>query len=555
MHLYRFIEGIDNCMQEMSPADIEVLGDLFAVNVLAKGQGNSATWPTNIETVVDLVSAVPNFGANQRSYMLGEGSQITTTVAPRDAGRDLRYVVTWGATSSPTIFLSAAPSGTHPGLPPGFLQVIGYDQQRNLFNFYEFVSNPDQPTRSWAFAGNSDNARNPQTRGKSCMQCHINGSLNMKELVAPWNNWNSPSANISPNNIPAAVAGDPLYTHMSGADQFQTNFQGLQTRYSQGLVSSAISSDGTISNVSELLRRLITTTTVNFTATPRAVTDTVQIPSNFFLAQASFGTGQVGLAFGTPQPFTVKTSQYKAFLASRMFALQQLNQKNGIVYQQAGGNFFPLFVPVQAYEDVAMMQQMINQKVIDANFAASVLLVDFPNPVFSATRDSLMKYANKIVTANRLSSGTNRNGIPAQFIALIQAAVANQPSCTVALLQCTAEQQFLFYAGQSDWKTRATNQVNPYLIAVTQRLGTPAGMSDYLTLWASRQAQFAAAPGIGNLDEFSLLLPCNDLALNTCKRMNVDGTISDDPLASCVSQTCALRESPSISKFFQGENR
>jgi hypothetical protein len=536
---YRFIDGLDNCMQLMSASDIAALGDPFAVNVLAKGIGNASKWPATVESIVSLVTAVPNFGANQQSYMLGEGSQIPTTIAPRDAGRNLRYVITWGAGSAPTIFLSAAPSGTHPGRPPLFLQVIGYDQQKNLFNYYEFVSNPGQPTRSWALAANSDNARNPQTTGRGCMACHINGALNMKELVPPWNNWQSAAASISQNNIPAAVANDPLYIHLSGAEILQRNFQSRQSSYSQGLAAMSISG-GTIKGVPALLRRLITTTTVNFTATPRTPTDTVQIPSDFFLAQAAFGTGQINLAFSTPAQFTVPATAYNTFIADQKFALQQLDAQGKVVYQQPGANFSALFVPAMAFEDVAMIQQLINQKAIDANFAASVLLVDFPNPIFSAARESLMKYANQISTAQQLGSGSNPAGIPAKFIALVQAAAKSQPACDPAkLLQCTPEQQFLFYAGRSDWKQRAQNQVNPYFAAVTQRLGTAAGVNDYLTLWASRQAQFAAAPGAGNLDEFSLLLPCNTLPLGTCKRMNADGTISDDPLSPCAAQTCA----------------
>lgn len=537
--LYRFVDGVDSCMQAMSAAEIAALTDPFAVNVLAKGQGKAAAWPNTVEAIVALVAAIPNFAANQRSYLLGEGGQITTAVAPRDAERNLRYVVSWGSNATPTVFLSAAPTGTHPGQPAGFLQVIGYDAQHNRFNYYEYIANPGQATRSWAFAGNSDNARVAQTAGRGCMQCHINGALNMKELTTPWNNWNSPAATISAGNIPQAVADDPLYVQATGADRFQTSFQSLQTRYSQGLVSLSIR-NGVISNVPDLLRRLITTTTVNFVATPRAVTDTVQVPSDFFLNQSAFGTSQINLAFAAPPSFTLTTTRYTAFLSGNGFALQQLDANNQVLYQQPGGNFFALFTPGPAFEDVAVLQQLVNLKVIDANFAAAVLLVDFPNPVFSATRSSLMKYAQQISTAKTLTTGDNAQGVPAQFIALVKAAAATQPACdTTALLACTAEQQFLYYAGQSDWKTRATGQVNPYFAAVAQRLGTDAGTRDYLTLWASRQAQFAAAPGVGNLDEFSLLLPCNTLALKSCKRMNADGSIADDPLSRCAAQTCA----------------
>ncbi len=536
--LYRFIDGIDNCMQLMSSSDIAALGDLFAVNILAKGMGDAAKWPNTVETVVSLTAAIPNFAANQKSYMLGEGTQITTAVAPRDASRNLRYVVSWGATASPTVFLSAAPTGTHPGSPPSFLQVIGYDQQKNVFNYYEFVSNPGQPTRTWAFAGNSSNARNPQTAGRGCMQCHINGALNMKELVPPWNNWGSSSASISAANIPAAVVSDPLYALLSTAALLQGNFQSLQTRYSQGLVTQSISS-GKVSGVSALLRRLITTSTVNFSASTAATSTTIQVPTEFFLQLLTLGTSQINLSFTAPSSFTMPTAAHNAFISANAFALQQLDGSGSIVYRQPGTTFSPLFVPVSAYEDQAMVQQLINQKVIDANFAASVLLVDFPNPVFSAKRDSLMTYANQIQTATVLDTGANPNGVPAQFVALVQAAANTQPACdTTRLLLCTPEQQFLFYAGQSDWQTRARNQVNPYLAAIVQRLGTTAGVNDYMTLWASRQAQFAASPSVGSLNEFALLLPCNSLPLDTCKRMNPDGTISDDPLSSCVAQTC-----------------
>jgi hypothetical protein len=542
--LYRFIDGIDNCMQQMSQSDIAALGDPFAVNVLAKGIGNSAKWPTSVETVVSLTAAVPNFGANQKNYMLGEGSQITTAVAPRDASRNLRYVITWGANASPTVFLSAAPTGTHPGKPASFLQVIGYDSQKNVFNYYEFVSNPGQPTRTWSLADDSTNARNLATAGRGCMGCHINGALNMKELVPPWNNWNSPAANISPGNIPATVVSDPLYAApLTGADLLQSNFQNVQSRYSQGLVGAAITiSDGTVRDVPMLLRRLITTTTVNFSAsnpTPESP-NTVQVPTDFFLQSVTLGVPQINLSFAAPSSFTIPKNTHDAFVAANAFALQQLNGSNQVVYRQAGTNFFPLFMPVSAFEDRAVIQQLINQKVIDANFAASVLLVDFPNPIFSARRESLVTYANQIQTAQLLSgSGANPNAVPAQFIARVQATSKNQPACdTAKLLQCSPEQQFLFYAGQRDWQQRAKNQVNPYLAAVVQRLGTDAGANDYLTLWASRQAQFAAAPVIGNFDEFALLLPCNQLTFNSCKRMNPDGTISDDPQSNCSAQTC-----------------
>lgn len=524
-------------MRPMSAAEVANLHDPFAQTVLVPGQGNPNRWPGDVEPLVSLISTLP-IGASQHSYVLGEGGQITTAVAPRSADRGLRYVVTWsGNTSSPTVFLSAAPTSTHPGTPPPFLQVIGYDAARNRFNYYEYISNPGTATRTWAYAGNSENARLSQTRGKGCMMCHINGGLNMKELVSPWNNWNSPASNISPNNVPAEMVADKLYSQADGADQFQTVFQGLQTVYASKLVQGSIAGNGTVSAVPDLLRRLITTSTVNFMATPQHSPDPVQIPTELFVDRASLTTSQINLKLVTP-PLSVAAAAYANFLTGHGFALQQIDSSNRVLYQQTGANYFPLFMPAKAYEDVALMQQLINQKVIDAQFAASILMVDFQNPIFSATRSSLMQYAARIPTAQRLGAGANPAGVPAQFLALVKAAVTGQPTCTGASVQCTAEQQFLRYATSSQWQQLMQGDLNSYLSAVGAHLNS-AGAADYMTLWASRQTQFAAAPGVGNLNEFSLLLPCNNLALNVCKRMKADGTVADDPQSSCSANACA----------------
>jgi hypothetical protein len=541
---YRLIEGVDSCLQLLSAADLAQLQDPFAVNVLQKGVGQPTLWPSSVEQIVSLVSAVPGFAANQKSYMLGEGSQITASVVSRDASRSLRYVITWGASTSPSVFLSAAPTGTHPGRPASFLQVIGYDQQKNVFNYYQYVSNPGQPTRTWSWAGDSTWSRNAQSAGKGCFGCHINGTLNMKELVPPWNNWNSPGTAISADNIPAAVAQEPLYAALSTADVLQNNFQNLQSRYTQGFVASSIKG-GTISNVPALLNRLINTTTINFQSSSSKPFDStnVDVPRDFFIFRSALAMPQINLPLpaGT---LTITRSMHDAFVSQHKFALQQLSGDSQLAYQQPGTNFFAFFVPAPAFEDMIAIRELINQHVIDANFAAAVLLVDFPNPVFSAQRSALMKYAAQIPTAQVLASGSpNPNGVPAQFIALVTAAANSQPSCNPsALASCTPEQQFLHFAGQSDWQQRALDQINPYFAAIGQRIGTAAAAADYLTMSVSRQSQFGNAPGIGNFDEFPLLLPCNDLTFNMCKRMRVDGTTGDDPQwpSACSANICVV---------------
>jgi hypothetical protein len=535
LQLYRFIDGLDGCLEPMSAADIARLQDPFAVNVLRPGIGNASLWPSSVEQIVSRVAASSAFKDNQKSYMLGEGSQIGTSVAPRDAPRDLRYVVTWGATSTPSIFLSAAPTGTHPGRPAPFLQVIGYDQARNVFNYYDYISNEGTPTRTWTWVGDSTWSRDVRTARRGCFACHINGALNMKELATPWSNWHSPRASIAAANVPAAVASDPLYGALTGADGLQNNFQGLQSRYTQGLVASFIDGSGTISNVPVLLKRLITTTTVNFGASQAKPVNTVavDISPNFFLNHDALTMPQIGLSY-SPGSLTIARGKHDDFVAANGFQLVQQRGSRPPLYAQNGTTYFAFFVPLPAFEDIVAIREMLNRKVITPNFATAVLMVDFQNPVFSAKRASLMRYANQITTAQVVSSTPDPRDIPSQFTALVAAAARSQPPCNVSTLsQCAPEQQFLHYAGQSDWKQRALNQINPYLRAVAGRIATQGGINDYMTLSLSRQAQFASDPGVCFLNELSLFLPRTNIAFTQCKRMNVDGTLADDPQSQC----------------------
>jgi len=61
---YRFIEGVDPCLPLLSAADLAQLQDPFAVNVLQKGVGQPDLWPSSVELIVSLFSAIPEFAAN-----------------------------------------------------------------------------------------------------------------------------------------------------------------------------------------------------------------------------------------------------------------------------------------------------------------------------------------------------------------------------------------------------------------------------------------------------------------------------------------------------------
>lgn len=547
--IYRFIAGIDTCMLPMTSSEIQTeLQDPWAQSVLIPNSGGKGVWP---DTVAEIVNAInqANPGIVQTSYVLGEGSQIPNSTippnyapGPRNANRDLRYVVTWGSGQSPTIFMSALPAGVQGGTPPAFLQVIAYDASKKGFNYYQYVNNQavtsvpaGNDVQTWAWAGDSTYARRSGTIGMGCFDCHLNGGLNMKELTPPWNNWSSNAALISPQVVPEAVASDPLFQNATNAGQLQNNFQGSMFTYTSNWVASYVQ-NGTVSNVSELLRRLLVTTTVNFVASQvqSSASNDVNLPTNpqsFFLNDRVL-SDVLNIPYTTPANLAFNRAEYNDFLTSNGFKLVNEIKDGTPQYTQAGSTYFALFVPGPAYEDEKAAQQLIQQNAVNAQFVGSVMMVDFQNAVFSKPRESLMQYAEQISSAPAVP---DPNDVPHQFAALVEKAAQGQPACDPSQLsKCTPEQQFLYYWNSSDWTTAAKDQINSYLNAVSSRIGTQAGLNDYMTLAASRQVQFANYPLVCNLFEFTLLLPQTGLG-DIFVQMDTDGTISPQNSYSCPS--------------------
>ena len=547
--IYRFIDGIDSCMIPMAAGDLATeLNDPWGALVLRKNAGGAGPWPASVADIVNAMGSVSaSHQLQQFSYLVGEGTQIPTTIAPRTGNRDLRYVITWGPSiASPSVFLSAVPAGVSPGQPAPFLQIIAFDATKQKFNYYQYISNSSVTndagtTKSWSWAGDTSFARAPQTVGQGCFRCHLNGGLNMKELTPPWNNWQSPQASVNAAVVPPEVAIDPLFLNLSGADKFQQAFEGAQFNLSVRFVRGSIQGKQ-VSNPPELLRRLIETTTVNFASSQvqsHSSADVTALPNDFFLNDSVL-RNVLNLNYALP-PLALARGSYQSFVAAQQFQLVNRAAADGPPdYSQPSPTFFAFFVPVPAYEDAKAIQQLVFQKVVSAKFAAAILMVDFPNPIFSPARSSLGKYAAQIAQANLTPDPTDAE---TQFASLVAQAAAGQPACNPAsITSCTPEQQFLFYWNQANWQAACQQQINAYLAAVGTRIKTPAGVDDYLTLSVARANQFSTAPLVSNLHEFDLLLPCTKLGTGSA-RMNVDGTITTEPAVPGGWSPCAAMPS------------
>lgn len=532
--LYRFIEGLDGaCPTPMSPQDIQQeLHDPFWIGVLSTGN-----WPGTVQDIATAVlKAFPAWSSS--SFLVGEGMQVPASVANRDANRDLRYVLGWGPPNeSPAIFLSARPPQVQGGTTETALQVLSLDPDKKLYNYYQFINNQQNyvpPPSTWTWSGDSHHAWQAPSAANGCFKCHLNGSLNMKELTPPWNNWNAtaPGQTVNPNNVPQALTNDPLSENLASAQVLQTIFQGAHTQIFSVMLQQSITGT-TVANVSQLLRRLITNTTINFASNQNRSNSGMAIafPNDFFLYDSILRDPSIGLKYTFPTPLSMNGKAYASYIRDKQFRL--VNCTDGEPqYTNPGTTFFAAFVPVPAFEDTDAIRQLLANKVISQQFAAAVLMVDFQNPVFSQLRSKLMTYANQIQTAGLVPS---QNDAPTQFAKLVLK-VAEPCSSATKLSQCTPEEQFLYYY-QPTWKTLAQQQITSYLQKLQQRLtssGTGPGVDDYMALSVSRGFQFANWNPICNLDEKELLLPCTSSG-PVWVQMNVDGTIGSQPSYQCTT--------------------
>ncbi|MBD2607527.1 hypothetical protein H6G81_24130 [Scytonema hofmannii FACHB-248] len=531
--IYRHIAGIDQCVKPMTDDDITTnLNDPFATEILRKG-----AFPDSVDAISTAILG-SGLQLQQRSFVVGEGSQILTTIASREEPRNLRYVISWTPNiTEDQIFLSAAPGGNS-----SFLQLIAWNGKAKKYNFYEFreqvggtskyqfgqqvgeTSSASAPTKVWSWAGDSAMAQTEPSMGHGCFDCHHNGVVIMKELAFPWNNWHSQLARISPLVVPLAVAQETFFVNRNGAENLEKAVNDGFHMYYENWLRDRLKTEGDItqlSDVNQMLRHIITNTTVNLTSTQIQSNgantsplnrDISGIPSDFFLWDSALRKA-LGLTYNIPA-IAFKRQDYDNYLNTHNFKLVQsdFTKPDGSpLYEQKGSTHFSFFIPVPAAEDLFMLAEMRSKNIMTDKFIAAVLMVDFENPVFSEKRSSLQKYADQISTGT-ITSGLS--SVPTDFAAKVRNAAGGQPICDENNFdQCTAEQQFLktWDLPDDQWKTVVQMQIQSYLNEF-QTMTDQGKLDRLMRLSVKRREQFQSSPKIRNLNEFSLLIPQTDIS-------------------------------------------
>jgi hypothetical protein len=418
----------------------------------------------------------------------------------------MRFVVTLGATADgppdgPDVLVSVFhPSSTD-------IEMMAWDRRSGGFNYYRSVGDPP----AWVFAGNSRHALTDPTQGKGLFESHKSGAPLMKELKLPWINWDSPSARIFAS---AFAESDDRRTHSWFTGKEPGGAYTLElavvrpavARWARVRFDALLANHGAVDRPARVMEQLLDTSTVNLFSSVRESESadplgTVELPPTFFVD--ADGLAEVGLA-GPPE-FVVPRKLYATSLTT--FAVKLTD---GETFDRQGDTHFAFVIPERALEDQIVLREAIRRGLVTRRLAASMLMTDFPNPVFSDRRAALLAHVPATATVSNRASAFSQE----MADAVLAAAATSAPD--------SPEREFAdrWNVGE-DFAGPFNQLLNAYYGALTERLETQDGFDDYFRLAESRRNRVRAMP----IFENQLLFARTNIAPTEQRAMKQDGSV------------------------------
>jgi hypothetical protein len=499
----RYVEGLDASPRPMTEAEVATeIRDPFGM-LLAE---SDAALPGDVTGVLALLGP-PGMSSStlpdQTVYIVHEAGQIPLAQAPDLVRRPRAVILRRDERAREAVFV--APSMREAGT----LEVMGWDPGKGVFNFYErALGTDDAPI--WIWKGDSSHAWRTQTRSHACFACHRNGEVNMKELRLPWQNWHSQSANIKPESIPedSPLRIDPLYA-IEPPSAFLRGGEELEDIVNQWIARSSASQIARFRagklGPEFLIEPFFRTTTLNLATSieqsDSVATTPIPLPVSFFIDQR--GLADVGTLF-CPRMLTlaneviVPRNEYRAMLQKFGFRLEE----PGAYTLAPGDTHFAFAAPEVPRADFERVSQLVAGGLVSRQTATNLLLVDFPNPVYSPIREALWNAWQK--QSPNVTPGASLD----EALHTVLTAVSAAPD-TPASVRAEAE-AFLSRAtlDEPNFKAHACTLIDAYLGAVAARLAA-GEVEDYFRLLASRYAAVATSEHSA-LVESHLLFPKTD---------------------------------------------
>jgi hypothetical protein len=461
--IQRMVIGEDAALRTLTAEQAAAeLGDVFATTLLLRGR-----FPRTAGEVLAFFAEAGDADGSVGEpsfFLVGDGSQIAMTPDTAGVARNLRFLVALGGgPEGPDVLLSTFSPDQ------GEVEVMAWDRERGGFNYYRTVG----ASSGWVFAGNSRHALSDPTQGKGPFESHTSGNFLMKELRSPWIHWDSPAAQIFPS-----VFGGPPHEwfgrkELSGALACETAVARPSiVRWTKARFDGLVAAGGKITDPARIMRQLLETPTVNLisshTEARNAASGTVDLPQTFFIDSEELSEV---LGLQAPPPFAVSGPIYEQSLTN--FGVHLSDGKG---FEQAGDTHFAFCVPERALEDTQVLREARRIGLLSDRLAASLLMTDFANPIFSVRRASLMAH---VPAAATVAAGAASFSV--DMAAAILAAAETSPADS-------AEREFAeLWAVGEDFKPSFDALLSAYYDQITERLQTQAGYDDYFRLAESRR--------------------------------------------------------------------
>lgn len=475
--LSAFQLGADTRPRPMSGDEMAALGDYFTTHVLQVAR------PMTLSALAQALDDVPaEFRLAKRDlFAIAEGAAFAAEPEAEKLATNARLVFVWrhDDDAAPDVMLSTV---AEPDDPTALLQLIAWSEKDGAYHYFE----RSRDGAGWLWAGNSFHALVEPTRGKGPFDSHVNGSLVMKELRFPWPHWHTQADGI-PRSVlfPDGVRDHPLFATVAGAEDLENVVRQGVRRWTTSRIHVE-SESKVIDNFHRFARQLTTTTSVNLISSDVnrelvATTAQLALPLPFFVdtdglerALEEVDPGKDGDGFFARRTITVAGSAYQAELESLGSELV-----DGAGHKVAGDSHFAFMVPERAFEDIFVGFALMDAGVVSPRLMLCLLMVDFPNPVFSPRRASLAKFFPERVHV----------GDAARLDADFEAALRRQESGAPAVAE------FLRWWGHADDLADAARaRLAEYIDSVNRRLGTPGDIADLLRLAESRRRAFRRRP-------------------------------------------------------------
>jgi hypothetical protein len=497
--------GRDARPMAMSAEEIAAsLQDPFAKLLLSRG-----VLPLSLRGLLmalDAHNAAPDGLPAQRSFLVADGGKIPWTLDTSAVRREFRFVITRGRTGAPQPDLMTSAS-TNLDSEEIFLQLIAWDPVNEVFHFYQRLG------KGWGWAGHSWDALADDTRGKGPFDSHANGAMVMKELRQPWIHWHSQAASIPAE---ALAPDDPLrserlFVQKTGAERLEMEVVRPGIRRWNDARFKKLFQDGTLQRAHEFLRQILFTTTVNLASAPEERTQVlagrpIHLPISFFFNDEAFlNLLRLPVAFQRP---AVDGGIYAHCLERYEVSISDGN------FIFPGDTHFVFVVPEPAFEDHVVLQKLVRLQILSSKLAASLLMVDFTNPVFSNRRASLLAYL-----PDQIHVIGGASDLAKRIIASIsaQGAAADSP-----------EAEFLenWNLSDAEWAGTFARRIEDYMSRVNRVVLTIDGFDPLFQLAESRRREFRKS----HLAEFRLTTPLTNVPEDTpLLEMTPHGTVQNKP--------------------------